>query len=117
MLGDSRFTKFGHAGLRLESKESIVKLLVIDIDLSHLRLNSFSSLLSKGLICLFGFYCISLFPNTGFRDPSCFPHQYVMKGAYEGETYEVRDKVFSRYLSFQLGNLVLHSSELVRERY
>lgn len=46
-----------------------MKLLVVDVDLAHLWLNSFSSLLPQCLVGLFRFDGISLLSNTSIGDP------------------------------------------------
>lgn len=46
-----------------------MKLLVVDVDLAHLWLNSFSGFLPQCLIGLFRFDSISLLSNTSVGDP------------------------------------------------
>jgi hypothetical protein len=46
-----------------------MKLLVVDVDLAHLWLNSFSGFLPQCLIGLFRFDGISLLSNTSIRNP------------------------------------------------
>lgn len=62
------FTEFSHFWLRLILEESIVKLLIIDINLSHLRLYTLSSLLLERLTFFLLLDRISLSCDTGIGD-------------------------------------------------
>lgn len=70
-LDDVQLSVLGHLGLGLKLEEGIVQLLVVDVDLSHLRLNALARLGFERLPLLLLLDRVSLRCDAGIGDEAC----------------------------------------------
>lgn len=69
--GNVQFSELSHLRLGLEAEKGVVQLLVVDVDLAHLRLNAFASLLLERLSVLLLLDGVALSSDTSIGNEAC----------------------------------------------